>query len=177
MWQTVWIRDSMNTLHFRTRCISEPVTIHLIVILDIWQFQSTHLRDHSARHILLCVIKQMMCDFVFDVKGIRVQQLEWYKGKQSKCVNLSGEFCSDEINECLSNPCLNNGTCGDDVNGFTCTCDPKWTGVTCQVRDACSEVSCANGGTCFNVNNTFVCKCPQGFAGKSMETNHDDHHH
>ena len=29
-----------------------------------------------------------------------------------------------DIDECTSNPCLNGGTCTDQVNGFTCSCLP-----------------------------------------------------
>jgi len=35
---------------------------------------------------------------------------------------LLGEHCSVDIEECASTPCLNGGTCRDDVNSFTCQC-------------------------------------------------------
>ncbi|XP_015810319.3 cubilin [Nothobranchius furzeri] len=43
-----------------------------------------------------------------------------------------GPNCDQNINECLSNPCQNGGTCTDGINGFTCTCTSQWTGLFCQ---------------------------------------------
>lgn len=37
-----------------------------------------------------------------------------------------------DIDECESNPCLNNGTCTDEVNGFTCSCPPGFAGDQCE---------------------------------------------
>ena len=37
-----------------------------------------------------------------------------------------------DIDECSSYPCLNGGTCTDDVNSFSCVCAPGSTGLTCS---------------------------------------------
>ena len=37
-----------------------------------------------------------------------------------------------DINECSSNPCLNGGTCVDQVNGYLCNCQDGYQGVRCQ---------------------------------------------
>ncbi|XP_046576794.1 uncharacterized protein LOC124284733 [Haliotis rubra] len=34
--------------------------------------------------------------------------------------------------ECPENPCLNNGTCTDDIFNYTCTCLPGFTGSLCE---------------------------------------------
>lgn len=35
-----------------------------------------------------------------------------------------GTYCEVDIDDCESNPCVNDGICRDMVNGFTCTCQP-----------------------------------------------------
>ena len=40
-----------------------------------------------------------------------------------------------DVNECASMPCLNNGTCVDDINGFTCNCTSAFTGAVCETSE------------------------------------------
>ena len=42
-------------------------------------------------------------------------------------------FCLPDIDECGSNPCVNNGTCIDGVNGFTCNCTREFGGDCCEI--------------------------------------------
>lgn len=37
-----------------------------------------------------------------------------------------------DINECSSNPCWNNGSCIDLVNGYVCECPAPWKGKLCR---------------------------------------------
>ena len=37
-----------------------------------------------------------------------------------------------DINECLWNPCSNNGNCTDLVNQYTCSCVAGYTGINCE---------------------------------------------
>ena len=37
-----------------------------------------------------------------------------------------------DIDECVSNPCQNGGTCTDALNSYTCACAPGWAGVHCE---------------------------------------------
>lgn len=39
-----------------------------------------------------------------------------------------GPNCQTNVNECASSPCLNQGTCIDDVAGYTCNCLLPYTG-------------------------------------------------
>ena len=35
---------------------------------------------------------------------------------------FSGQFCEEDIDECLARPCSNGATCIDEENGFHCIC-------------------------------------------------------
>ena len=39
--------------------------------------------------------------------------------------------CVLDIHECGSNPCHNQGTCRDDINGYSCSCIEGYTGSNC----------------------------------------------
>ena len=41
-----------------------------------------------------------------------------------------------DIDECSSNPCVNDGTCTDGVNGYVCDCPDEYTGDTCQGNES-----------------------------------------
>ena len=41
---------------------------------------------------------------------------------------LLGKTCEINVNECMSNPCQNNATCVDDVNGYVCECHHGFRG-------------------------------------------------
>ena len=38
-----------------------------------------------------------------------------------------------DIDECESNPCMNDGTCDNLVNGFSCNCTDKYNGSRCNI--------------------------------------------
>lgn len=37
-----------------------------------------------------------------------------------------------DINECACDPCENDGTCNDIINGYYCTCVNGFTGLSCE---------------------------------------------
>lgn len=51
--------------------------------------------------------------------------------RKSTAAIQPSSFLSD-INECASSPCLNGGTCVDEVSQFSCVCGKGWSGPTCQ---------------------------------------------
>ncbi|XP_066579431.1 cubilin [Amia ocellicauda] len=66
----------------------------------------------------------------------------------------AGVNCTENINECASNPCQNGGTCTDGINGYTCTCTNQWTGPQCQTaQQVCGGYLTAPAGT-FSYPNT-----------------------
>lgn len=57
-------------------------------------------------------------------------------------LNLLGEECDIDINECDSNPCHHAGTCLDQPNGYTCHCPHGWVGANCEIRKCfCSSAT------------------------------------
>merc|ERR1712151_816466 len=60
-----------------------------------------------------------------------------YEGDAKKCT---------EIDECKSKPCLNNGVCLDQVNGFKCICAYPYSGETCDTKDTTTAAININVG-------------------------------
>ncbi len=53
-----------------------------------------------------------------------------------------GERCSEDINECSSNPCLNGGDCDHGINSYTCTCPPGESSLTLSFREGLIHMFC-----------------------------------
>lgn len=76
-------------------------------------------------------------------------------------------YCTTEINECESNPCINDGTCFDRVNGFDCLCATGWQGPQCQLNtDECSGRPCVHAHSCKDLLGDYTCICQNGWTGK-----------
>ncbi|XP_068104249.1 protein crumbs homolog 2 isoform X1 [Hyperolius riggenbachi] len=74
---------------------------------------------------------------------------------------FAGENCSQNIDECESDPCKNGGICIDLINGYECHCALGYTGVLCAVNiDDCENNPCQNGATCLDGVADYVCTCP-----------------
>lgn len=41
-------------------------------------------------------------------------------------------YFDTDINECESSPCQNDGTCNDQINGYSCTCSDGYNGLLCE---------------------------------------------
>jgi protein crumbs len=78
--------------------------------------------------------------------------------------------------ECASNPCLNDGQCRDQVNGFLCNCtDTGFEGDTCENNvDDCQGVTCEHGGSCVDFLKDYNCTCQPGYEGKNCENDIDE---
>lgn len=44
----------------------------------------------------------------------------------------TGVNCSENFNECNSDPCQNGGTCTDGLNNYTCKCPDLFAGKNCE---------------------------------------------
>lgn len=75
-----------------------------------------------------------------------------------------------DINDCEENPCLNDGTCVDLVDGYKCNCLPGYEGKNCQhTSDDCKSEPCQNGASCVDELDGYLCKCRPGFVGLQCE--------
>uniref|UniRef100_A0A3Q3D5Z7 Fibulin-7-like n=1 Tax=Hippocampus comes TaxID=109280 RepID=A0A3Q3D5Z7_HIPCM len=126
-------------------------------------------KSHSVGHEV-----HFLCDPGFELVGtesrICQESLSW-SGQQS--------ICRGKINECASIPCLNGGTCLDEVNQFSCICPKGWAGETCQTSAATTATLAADTAgsfvrpsRCNTVQGTTHCTCEPGYtiAGRDSTT-------
>ena len=81
----------------------------------------------------------------------------------------AGDYCMINLDYCTSNHCVH-GTCVDNIEpGFTCMCEPMYTGENCNEL-MCPDGYCKNGGTCTVNTDTISCSCADGYSGNYCET-------
>ncbi|XP_023931956.1 fibropellin-1 [Lingula anatina] len=79
---------------------------------------------------------------------------------------------SNDVNECMNNPCARGATCSNNHGGFDCHCLPGFTGKLCQLEiSECSSRPCQNGGTCVDMVNSYQCLCSAGYYGTNCQVN------
>ncbi|XP_071948886.1 uncharacterized protein [Antedon mediterranea] len=82
-----------------------------------------------------------------------------------------GDQCSNEIDYCVGNPCVN-GQCNSSIVLliYTCSCFTGYEGVNCDVNiDECASGPCRNSGTCVDLVNGYACTCVPGYTGLKCE--------
>ncbi|XP_057193174.1 sushi, nidogen and EGF-like domain-containing protein 1 isoform X9 [Triplophysa rosa] len=80
----------------------------------------------------------------------------------------------EEINECLSQPCMNGATCQDRIAFYLCECEDGFTGQHCQTDiDECVSEPCKHGATCEDQPGSYFCHCQKGYAGQDCEIEQD----
>lgn len=69
---------------------------------------------------------------------------------------VSGKLCNINVDDCQSAPCMNGGTCKDQVAGYLCVCPKGITGQQCEINeDNCASGPCQNEATCADGAGTF----------------------
>uniref|UniRef100_A0A672IYV0 Delta-like protein n=1 Tax=Salarias fasciatus TaxID=181472 RepID=A0A672IYV0_SALFA len=80
---------------------------------------------------------------------------------------FSGIYCHENINDCVSTPCKNGGTCIDGVNSFhQCFCLHCYS----LYVNECGHNPCKNGGRCVDLVNDFYCECADNWKGKTCHS-------
>ncbi|XP_048737007.2 sushi, von Willebrand factor type A, EGF and pentraxin domain-containing protein 1-like [Ostrea edulis] len=75
----------------------------------------------------------------------------------------------DDVNDCLSNPCLN-GDCIDLLGGHECHCYFGFYGDNCEENiDDCIDHACENNATCVDGAANYTCQCQYGYKGELCE--------
>lgn len=68
-----------------------------------------------------------------------------------------GADCEINIDECENSPCLNEATCVDGINEYTCNCLPGYEGTRCQIDiDECQLNPCQNEAKCIGKNLLYM---------------------
>uniref|UniRef100_A0A665SYN5 Fibulin 7 n=1 Tax=Echeneis naucrates TaxID=173247 RepID=A0A665SYN5_ECHNA len=114
-------------------------------------------KSHSVSHEV-----HFLCDPGYELVGsesrVCQESLAW-SGQHPTC---------RDINECASSPCLNGGTCVDEVNQFSCVCAKGWTGATCQTATTGPFV---RPSRCTIVQGTTHCTCEPGYTISGRDSN------
>uniref|UniRef100_A0A3Q0RGZ8 EGF-like domain-containing protein n=1 Tax=Amphilophus citrinellus TaxID=61819 RepID=A0A3Q0RGZ8_AMPCI len=119
------------------------------------------------------------CIHTPDYMGYQCKCPPGWQGQEILYSNIAShcQLCNRDVNECISNPCKNRGTCTNTLGGFVCSCRAGYTGLTCEtdINDCLPSISpCKNGGTCTDYVNSYTCTCMPGFTGIHCETNIPD---
>ena len=96
---------------------------------------------------------------------------------ERNCTVFVGGRCDEDVDECLSNPCLNQAACVDSISDptvgagyYSCICRPGYAGQQCQTDvDECASTPCVNNGTCVDRVDSYVCVCESGWDGDECE--------
>jgi len=78
-----------------------------------------------------------------------------------------GDQCQFNIDDCDAQPCLNNATCVDGINTFTCDCGDLFTGKYCEKALMCDK--CSPVGTLHCDHKSGECLCEPRFKGQFCE--------
>ena len=84
-----------------------------------------------------------------------------------------GINCEKDIDECLSDPCQNDGKCVNEIGKFACECQDGWEGDLCEsdIDNCLPSNPCQNNGKCLDSGtNSFACECQQLWEGPTCET-------
>ncbi|XP_028408891.1 uncharacterized protein LOC114531487 [Dendronephthya gigantea] len=88
-----------------------------------------------------------------------------------QCSYEDVDYCSLGLHNCNSR-----AQCINETNGFSCRCNPGYTGngVSCNDIDECSTGNCHSDAFCRNTPGSYQCTCNGGFAGNGTFCQDED---
>ncbi|XP_028408888.1 fibrillin-2-like [Dendronephthya gigantea] len=90
----------------------------------------------------------------------------YYKDAGVVCSFEDVDYCSLRLHDCWGNSrCI-----ADPDNGFTCRCEPGFTGngVFCRDINECLSFNCSSEGFCTNTPGSYRCTCNNGYTGNGI---------
>ena len=91
----------------------------------VWEFLNKH-------YVILIIMPYYECFFFLYMSHILLFA--------SVC---SGTHCTQDVDECQTNPCRNGATCHNESPGYQCICVNGWEGVHCETNhDDCTPNRC-----------------------------------
>lgn len=91
---------------------------------------------HVIRASAESTVMRVRPDFCFNIMPtIKLSQKKHWLSNATRSGAKDLEFFFSDINDCISDPCGNGGTCIDGVNSFQCLCHDGWQGQLCDMSE------------------------------------------
>uniref|UniRef100_A0A672LV85 Protein jagged-1 n=1 Tax=Sinocyclocheilus grahami TaxID=75366 RepID=A0A672LV85_SINGR len=173
-----WHRPSKNRIGRPLDVASRSYTL-IVEALDFNNDSSTgseylslslsHTHTHTHTYTLYSVSLKRVQSETICKQGCSTEHGSCKMPGYSLHYNISlSLWLSAADNACLSEPCLNGGSCVESSQGFECQCAPGWTGPSCNINeDDCSPNPCNHSGVCVDLADGFKCICPAQWTGKT----------
>ena len=98
-----------------------------------WLFMQLSSRFHRNILWYKYVLKQVQRQNCFSNHSLKF--LDLFSKLNVHSVGSFAVLAVSDINDCANNSCLNNATCIDQINGYTCNCSIGFTGAFCETGE------------------------------------------
>ncbi|XP_065894203.1 uncharacterized protein [Dysidea avara] len=171
---SIILEDVNNINIVGARFIGTLSPYFLINGLSTFSISSGSAGFGSVISLTISLAQPLSCSSETSVLVVQLQTTA-FDSSGNMCEDISDVIIYSRPSVCDPNPCMNNGTCADGINSFTCNCVDGFTGTNCETNtDDCNPNPCVNNGTCIDGTNSFTCSCVDGFTGMDCSINIDD---
>lgn len=141
----VYVRQASTETSVRTKSTPASSIRVLMVLVKFWtmedlgkksdksiffSFEHLHTSDQSNQFFSVFLLFCLFLNSSILVTSLRVLLIFWLISFRCKCNNgFQGDRCETNIDDCKGHACMNNGSCIDLVEGYTCQCGPGYTGI------------------------------------------------